>query len=96
MINIKLQFSIDDAVSIFRNSGLEVNTFPVPVWLNNPHGSGGHFVNHTIWCVRNPHTGKLEKLDEFFLKYLQAKKNELFLNPEKLEIYNLFSKIKES
>lgn len=91
MIKLQLLFSPSDAVAVFRNAGLEVESYDMPVYFNAPHGDGKTEMM-PMWTVRNPHTSKIEKLDEFFLKYLESKKNELFLNPEKLEIYNLFSK----
>ena len=92
MIEIKLIFSISDAIAIFRNTGLTVEMYDLPVYFKNNHGSGGREEMIPMWTVRNPHNNKLEKLEDFFKKYMEAKKNELFLSPEKLDIYNLFEK----
>jgi len=92
MIKLKLMFSEFEAVAVFRNAGLEVKTVKVPVYYENPHGDNGHDILIHMLTVTNPKNGKSEKLDEFFTKYLESKKTELFLNPEKLDIYNLFNK----
>jgi len=90
MIKIKLLFSVTEAISIFNNAGLNVKMEDMPVYFENPHGDDGHTEMIPMWTVKNPKNGKLEKLEEFFIKYLEIKKNELFLTPGKLEIYNLF------
>jgi len=92
MIEIKLIFSISDAIAIFLNAGIVVENVDMPVYFENPHGDNGHDEMIPMWTVKNPHTGKLEKLEDFFKKYMEAKKQELFLTPEKLDIYNLFEK----
>ena len=88
MIEIKLVFSTEDAISIFRNAGLTVEIYDFPVWFGHSYGEKEEMI--PMWAVRNPHNNKLEKLEDFFKKYMEAKKKELFLTPEKLDIYNLF------
>jgi len=93
MIHVDLNFTEKDAIAIFRNAGLEVRMADIPVWFEYPHdGDSGHDEMIPMWSITNPHTGKPEKLKEYFIKYLEQKKADLFLNPEKLDIYNLFDK----
>lgn len=90
MIEIKLVFSTEDAIAIFRNAGLTVEMYDFPIWFKNSHEEEPEII--PMWAVRNPYTNKIEKLKDFFNKYMEAKKKELFLTPEKLDIYNLFDK----
>ena len=90
MIQIKLSFSVTEAVSVFQNAGLNVKMEDMPIYFKNTYGDEGHTEMIPMLTIKNPKNGKVEKLDELFTKYLEIKKNELFLNPEKLEIYNLF------
>ena len=92
MIHVEMNFSETDAIAIFRNAGLEVKMAEMPVYFENPHGDNGHNEMIPMWSVTNPHTGKAEQLKSFFLKYLEERKDKLFLNPGKLEIYNLFER----
>lgn len=92
MIKIEILFSDADAIFIFQNAGLEVKLQDMPVHFENPHGDGGYDEMIPVWTVTNPKNANTEILKDFFKKYLEIKKNELFLNPGKLEIYNLFNK----
>ena len=57
------------------------------------HGSGEITEIIEVWVVVNPNTGGLVLLDSVFRKYIELKKQELFLNEDnKLKIINLFQK----
>lgn len=91
-MKVEFNFTPEECASVFKEAGLIVEprdmefTFPT-------HGSGEESTTLTVWIVENPHTGKPEKLSEYFRKYMQLKKNELFLREEnKLKILNLFEK----
>jgi hypothetical protein len=88
MIEIKLVFSNEDAISIFRNAGLLVEMHDFPIYFGRYHGDKEDLI--PMLAVKNPHNDKMEKLEPIFRKYMEAKKKELFLTPEKLDIYNLF------
>ena len=90
MINLSLSFSVNEAISLFRNAGLEVYMQEIPMYIPNPHGDSGTENLIPVWVVVNPHTGTIEKLEVYFQKYLDMKKQHLFLTAGKLEIYTLF------
>jgi len=93
MITAKIIFSSADAIKLFRNAGLEVKMVDYLINFEHPHGGESTVERIPILSVINPHTGEPEKLEIAFRKYLEVKKNELFLSPEKLEIYELFNKV---
>jgi len=90
MISVNILFSITDAIAVFRNAGLVVEMRNFEVSFPIHHSAEYRTETIPIMAVVNPFTGEPEKLEESFNKYLELKKNELFLSPEKLEIYNLF------
>jgi hypothetical protein len=93
MIKVKILFTTTEAIQVFRNAGLKVEMCDFPVWFQDTkHPEGGTEETIPIMAVINPHTQQPEKLEEVFQRYLEAKKAELFLNPENLEIYNLFQR----
>ena len=92
MLNINLQFTLEDAVKMLLNLGLEVKLTDTVISFPAPHGDGDYDEIVKIWMVTNPHTGSVEQVTTFFIKYLQTKKAEVFLQPSKLEIFNLFDK----
>lgn len=93
MIKAKLLFSTTEAIQLFKNAGLEVQLVDWTIWFSHPkHPDGGTDEIVSIMSVINPHTGKPEKLEEAFNRFLEHRKAELFLTAEKLEIYNLFER----
>jgi hypothetical protein len=92
MIKLNLLFYDTEAIALFRNAGLEVKTADMPVHVENHHTSGSKTIMTPMLTVTNPKNGNPENIQEFFKKYLESKKDELFLNPGKLDIFNLFNK----
>ncbi len=91
MIKLSLYFTIEEAVSLFRNVGLTVERRYVEREFHAPHRPIELRIIPT-WIVVNPHTNKEELLEDCFRKYLSQQYKELFLQPNKLTIYNVFNK----
>lgn len=91
-MNATIFFTMDEAIKMLKDLGLEVNEVDTKIPFENPHGDGQYFETYPIWMVTNPYTGLNEQVAYFFKKYIASKKNAVFLNPEKLEVYNLFSR----
>ena len=91
-ITIELKFSIESAISLFRDAGISVEKRDIPVDFKTHNDMNYTDIVHT-WTVINPNTQKLELFEPYFIKYLENKKQELFLQEEnKLKILNLFEK----
>lgn len=90
MMTVNLNFTPAEAAAVFENVGLKVEmhdfeiTFPAP---NNQTET--ELI--PMQAVVNPFTGQHELLTTVFCKFLENKKAELFLSPEKLEVYQLFN-----
>lgn len=92
MIKAEIFFSLSDAIQVFRDAGLVVEMRDFKISFPVPHREEMRIETIPIMAVINPYTGVAEKLEESFNKYLSIKKKQIFLSPEKLEIYNLFKK----
>ena len=90
-MNFNIQFTLNEAVTMLQNLGLTVQLVDTPINFSRTHGEPIEEIV-TIWMVTNPHTGKNEQVLTFFTRYIQSKKTDVFLNPDKLEIFNLFNK----
>jgi len=79
-----MEFTESEAVTMLRNVGLDVQP------------ENGHLESETmlskVWMVTNPHNGEKQPMWPLFYKYISTKKAELFLNPGRLEILNLFDR----
>ena len=66
-MKVELYFTPEESASIFLEAGLVVEMremeFSFPT-----HGSGVEKTILNVWIVENPHTGKPEKLSEYFRK----------------------------
>ncbi len=90
MIKLELSFTDEEAVRLFREVGLkvELKTIQQTEYLSHRPPIRR---TYPTWIITNPHNGKEELLKDFFDKYLEIRKNELFLTADKLQIYNLFN-----
>jgi len=95
MISINLTFGIAEAEKMFKDAGLDVSMHDFDIHFPGRHGND-YQVPIPLKAVRDPHTGEYHRLDELFKIYIDKKKEQLFLNPEKLEVYNLFNKHKKN
>lgn len=90
MMTVNLEFTPAEAAAVFENAGLTVEMHDFEISFPAPN-------NQTktemipLQAVVNPFTGQHEVLKNIFCKFLENKKAELFLSPEKLEVYNLFN-----
>ena len=91
-MEFQLIINHDDAIKMLENAGIEVKLTDTPV-LFKGHGNSSIYVDTVpVWMVKNPQNGKTEAIHSFIKKYINNKKNELFLSPSKLDLYNLFDK----
>ncbi len=90
MIKVEIGFDVYEAVKLFRDAGLTVERREIEHEFHAPHRPVEiKFI--PTWIVENPHTQKEESLEDCFRKYISNKYKKLFLTPEKIEIYNLFT-----
>lgn len=82
-----------EVIKMLQNAGIEVMLINTPVTFRG-HGNSSESVEMVpVWMVKNPQNGKVEDLHNFIKKYIELKKQELFLQEDnKLKILNLFSK----
>lgn len=90
-IEVHIIFSIDQAVSLFRDAGLEVTKKFMPLYFKDKNGTLNEETTQ-VWTVLNPRTNTYENLEPYFRKFIELKKQELFLQADKLQIFNLFEK----
>jgi hypothetical protein len=83
-MRIDMEFTESEAVTMLRNVGLDVQP-------ENAHIESETMLSK-VWMVTNPHNGEKQPMWPLFYKYISVKKAELFLNPGRLEILNLFDK----
>lgn len=93
-LHIELNFTLTEAVSLFREAGLTVEIRDREYHFRTYHNASESEILPT-WIVVNPHTGEEELLKEYFIKYMEKRKNDLFLKAEKLDIYTLFPREKQ-
>lgn len=91
MIEVKLQFSIDEAVALFRESGLEVTQLETTHIFRAPNEIT-YEEDLLTWVVLNPNTNEHEPLLPYFMEFIKQRKKDLFLTAEKLQLFNLFKK----
>lgn len=91
MIAHLVKFTTEDALGVFRDAGLRV--LEASEWVEDDY-ENRPTQNRVVkkWKVENPHTGEMEDLESAFRRYLAGRISRLFLEAEKLEIYNLFNK----
>lgn len=92
-MEVNLYFSIDEAISIFLLAGLDVKMKDVTMYEKSYHGTENP-IQVPIWHVEDPINGNYTPLKELFEQYIEKKKAEIFLMPERMEIYSLFNKKK--
>lgn len=92
MLTVTLEFTTDEARQMLTNAGLEVIRRPMPILVLTGFPGEHKLKMFNQWAVKNPYTGNWELLNEVFKKYLETKKTKVFLNPDKLEIFNLFER----
>lgn len=91
MIALHVKFSTEEALSLFRDAGLRVEE--VYSFENvDRENRGIEVVFVKKWKVENPHTGGMEDLETAFRRYLDGRRSRLFLEADRLEIYNLFNR----
>lgn len=87
--NIQTQFTEQDAINLFRDSGLNVERRNQDFEFMTPAGPAS--ANLFVWVVQNPHTKKYMLLKEAFQKYLEIAGKSLVLNNvSKLDLYKIF------
>ena len=89
-MKIDLEFSTHEAVSLFRDAGLEVERKSFTTTLNGYHGQT-ETIELEMWAVKNPNTQQWERLDLYFNRYIAQKRKDIFLTADKLEIFKLFT-----
>jgi len=87
-MNIELMFSTEDARQIFEAAGLEVSMQKFEYQF--PMGPNSYTDTIEMLAVRNPFTNQWVRADKLFKTYILQKQRDLFLKPEKLEVFNLF------
>jgi len=88
-MNIDMEFTESEAVTMLRNVGLDVQSENV-----NPENAHleSEIMLSKVLMVTNPHNGEKQPMWPLFYKYISVKKVELFLTPGRLEILNLFDR----
>jgi hypothetical protein len=89
MMTVNLIFTPAEAAAVFENAGLTVEMHDFEIQFPAPNNQIETELI-PMQSVVNPFTGKHELLSTLFVKFLENRKSELFLTPEKLEVYNLF------
>lgn len=85
-------FSEEEAKTALESIGLDVRFQEMEFEFSYP-GITPKKEPLNVWVVINPYTQEPELLREFFSRYLEKRKTELFLIIEnKLDVYNLFKK----
>lgn len=91
MIKMEIIFTVEEAISLFREAGLTVEIRDLEYNFQLAHR-----IEYTesipTWVVVNPYNSDFVPLDSIFRKYIELKQKELFLTSDKLKIYNLFKK----
>lgn len=91
---IKLIFNSTDIVAMFRSVGIEPVMRPIKTWFADiKHPDGGTEEEIQVWTITDPSSGDVVRMDVFFKRYMEVKKKQLFLQPEKLEVYNIINEI---
>ncbi len=94
MIEVKINFDVNEAVNLFRDAGLTVERRDIEREFHAPHRPIEMMFIPT-WIVVNPHTQEEELLEDCFQRHIKHKYKKLFLTTEKIDIYNLFTKKKK-
>lgn len=91
-IKVNIIFTIEQAAALFRDAGLEVTQREMPFYFKTFRHNEVEKEMLLTWVVLNPRTNEYELLEPYFRKFIEQKKQEIFLQAEKLQIFKLFEK----
>lgn len=87
MIQVAFYFTVDEALSLFRASGLTVLSKEVEIDFDIASSRK----TKTEWVVINPYTQIPESVEKAFSRYIESRK-DLLSTANRIDIYNSFNR----